>query len=423
MFIARSEARVRAARLAFVLLAALPAAGLVSWAAYLRSDAHRAAVEREWQTATGLPLAIGRVEHPRPGVIRAVDCLLPAGSDRPAFAVPLIELESSADEDRLRIDRLACDPAAASLFAAAARAWLMESLRFRRTCIVEVADFHWAGEPLPESPVDRPVAVPLRIECVVRDDSRAVRAVRRGTGGDEVRIVRHLRQGPADALDRFEIDAVCSEPVPLAVLATAGGISPDVATVAAAAARVAGELHAVREGGRWRGTAHGRVTGLDLAPLAALVGSRAAGTAALEVARLEWDHSRLQHGLIEAFTGPGWIDGRLFDRLVLATGARPGAASENTTEAGRSFDAAACLATVGEHGVQFLPTPRLPAALAVRASGIVLAPPTAPVPGDRIAWMLTAPGTAFGPSAGPGAWLMSVLPPPAPLKTGSERHF
>ena len=163
MFIPRSLARIRAARTAFLLLAAVPTAAVIGWAAYLHSASHRTAIEREWQDGTGLPLTIGRIEHPRPGVIRAHDCILPATADRPAFVIPLVELESSADEDRLRLGRLTCDPAAASTLASLARAWIMDDVRFRRTCIVDVADFHWADEPIARPRDQPPTDVPLRI--------------------------------------------------------------------------------------------------------------------------------------------------------------------------------------------------------------------------------------------------------------------
>lgn len=416
MFIARSQARIRAARIAFLLLAALPTAVVVGWAAYVRSDAHRATVERAWQRATGLPLTIGRVDHPRPGVVRGHDCLLPATTERPAVAIPAIEVESSADEDRVRLGSLACDPAAASALAALARAWLMDHLRFDRTCIIDVKHFHWAGDP----PTPEPVG--LRIECVARAGSRAIRLVRRGEATDEVRIVRHVSAPAPGPDDRLEIDATCHMPIPLAVLTAAGGIQTDGHVASVAAARVGGELHAVREAGRWRGTAQGRMTDLDLAAVAAAIGGRAMGRATVDVTRLAWDDNRLNDGFVECAAGSGWVDGRLFDRIVLATGARPGPGVVGEAQA-REFDMAACLATVGPAGVQFLPAPRLPTALAVRDSAVVLAAPAAPVPGDRLAWMLTAPGTAFGPAEGPGAWLMSVLPPLAPLESGSGRQF
>lgn len=412
MFIARSQARIRVARIAFLLLAAIPTAVVVGWAGYVRSDAHRAAVERAWQRATGLPLTIGRIDHPRPGVIRGHDCLLPATTEWPAVAIPSIEVESSADEDRFRLGSLACDPAAASALAVLARAWLMDPLRFDRTCIIDVNDFHWGDEPTTLDPAG------LRIECVARAGSRAIRLVRRGDGDDEVRIVRHV----STPEDRLEIDATCLTPVPLAVLAAAGGMVADGRVASVAAASVSGELHAVRESGRWRGTAQARIADLDLSAIAASVGGQAMGRASVDVTRLVWDDNRIREGLVECATGSGWVDSRLFDRIVLATGARPGPGVVSEAQV-REFDTAACLATVGPAGVQFLPTPRLPAALAVRRAAVVLAAPAAPVPGDRLAWMLTAPGTAFGPAAGPGAWLMSVLPPLGPPESGSGRQF
>jgi hypothetical protein len=424
MFIARSLARIRAARMAFLLVVAIPTVVVVGWAGYRRSDGHRAAVERQWQAATGLPLVIGRIEHPRPGVIRACDCILPAAVDRPAFVIPLVELESSADEDRLRLGTLPCDPAAASVLAGLAHGWIMDDVRFRRTCIVEVADFRWTDEPPAESPHERPRGGPLRIECVVRDDSRAVRVVRRGDPTDEVRVVRLTTTDDGSPADRLEIDATCSTPIPLGVLLAASGAPPSVAAAKSGSARVSGELRAARRAGNWRGTAQGRIDEIELAALAEAVGSRGAGRATIDVARLAWEHGRLTEGLVECVAGSGWIDGRLFDRIVLATGARPGlAAGPLQADAVRSFDAAGCIATAGEQGVQFLPTPRLPLALAVWKGSVLLAPPSGPVPNDRLAWMLTAPGTAFGPAAGPGAWLMSVLPAPVPAAPGSGRQF
>ena len=117
MFVARSAARVRLARLAFLVLGLAPAAGLVAWAVHRRSDAHRAAVERRWQEAIGLPLVVGAVEHPRPGVLRGRECRLPAADGGPPIQLPLVEVESSADEDRIRVPTFTCDAAAATVIA------------------------------------------------------------------------------------------------------------------------------------------------------------------------------------------------------------------------------------------------------------------------------------------------------------------
>ncbi|MFM8415173.1 MAG: hypothetical protein ACKOCX_10660, partial [Planctomycetota bacterium] len=123
--------------------------------------------------------------------------------------------------------------------------------------------------------------------------------------------------------------------------------------------------------------------------------------------------------------GAGAIDGRLFDRIVLALAARPGPAARPLPPGGeRSFDAAACMVAVGPHGVQVMPTPRLPAGLAVQGGELLLVAPQAPAPADRVAWMLSAPGTAYAPAAGPGSWLISVLPDgTSPPQAGSGRQF
>ena len=189
MFVARSTPRIRRTRLVFVALGLAPTAALVAWAVHLRGEVHRAAVERRWQEAIGLPLTVERVEYPRPGVIRTHGCVLPAAGDRAAVELPLVEVESSADEDRVRIGRLGWDLGTAALAVDLARRWLDDPVRFRKACIIEVGDFNQTDSGRPE--VGPAVATPLRVECVVLDGTRAVRIVRRGPTTDEVRIVRH----------------------------------------------------------------------------------------------------------------------------------------------------------------------------------------------------------------------------------------
>jgi hypothetical protein len=425
MFVARSAARVRLARIAFLLLGLAPAAGLVAWAAHRRSDAHRAGIERRWQEAVGLPLTVGRVEHPRPGVVRGRDCVLPATPDRPAILLPLVEVESSADEDRIRVDRFACDTAAAAALTALARTWLADDVRFRRTCIVDVADFSWSTAAASSVDALPSPAVPLRVECVAGPAGRALRVVRRGTTEDELRVVREPASdaGGDTAFQALTITATCGEPIPLAVLAVAAGAGVQAAT-AAGTATVSGTLEATRGDAGWAGQARGRVAGVDLATAADAVGGRATGSAAVDVTRLAWSGGRVSDALFECLAGPGSLDGRLFDRIVLALGARPGPAAAPLPPGGeRGFDAAGCIVGVGRHGVQVMPTPRLPAGLATWQGEVLLAPPPAPVPGDRIAWLLSTPGTAYGPAIGPGSWLISVLPAVTPPPNASGRQF
>jgi len=425
MFVARSAARVRLVRITFLCLGLAPVAAVTAWGVHRRSDAHRAAVERRWQEAVGLPLTVGRVEHPRPGVIRGHDCVLPAAEGRPAIPLAVVEVESSADEDRIRLDRFSCDPAAVATLAAVAREWLADDVRFRRTCIVEVADFAWGPASGPSADSLPPPPVPLRVECVAGSASRALRIVRRGAVEDELRIVREpaADDGADPPIQTVTVSVTSSEPFPLAVLAVAAGAGLEAAS-ATAGAQVSGSLEARRTATGWEGEARGRIMGIDLAAAAAAVGGRATGEAAVEVTRLVWSGGRVTDALFECAAGSGSVDGRLFDRIVLALGARPGPAATPLPPGGdREFDVAGCFVSVGPHGVQILPTSRLPAGLATRQGGILLAPPATPVPGDRIAWMLSSPGTTFGPAAGPGSWLISVLPTTAPPTAGGGRQF
>ncbi len=424
MFVARSANRIRRARLAFLAAGLIPTVVLVGWAVHLRSDAHRATVERRWQESLGLPIAVGRIEHPRPGVIRAYDCVLPAAGSRPAVAVSVLEIESSADEDRLRLPWIAGDTGTAAVAIELAGRWLTDDLRFRRACIIDIARFSWGDAATRDGDDPGTPLHPLRIECVRHDGSRAIRIVRRGTTDDEFRIVRHPPSSP-DGTNTYQIDAVLRTPVPLAVVALTAGRPPSLA-VGGPQATVTGSIEARCTESGWQGDARGTLVGLDLATAAATLGDRAAGTATVEISRLAWNEGRLTDALLEAVAGEGWIDRRLFDRIVLALAARPGAAAARVppTEP-LVFDAAGCIVAIGPHGVQVQPSARVPTGLATTRGEILLAAPAGPVSSDRVAWLFSSPGTTFGPTAGPGAWLMSVLPPlvPQPAPTEDERRF
>ena len=421
MFVARSTARIRRARLVFLAAGLAPTLALLAWATYLHSGSHRAAVERRWQEAVGVPLSVGSVEYPRPGVIRARGCVVLAADDRPSIELPLLEIESSADEDRLRIARLGADTGTAAVAVDLARRWLDDAVRFRRAFIIEVADFSWA-EPtgLPDADATAASAVPLRVECVAIDGSRAIRIVRRGPSVDEVRIVKHPAADRGSAV-HFEIDATCVEPVPLSLIMRATGGGSRGPTTGKADAQVTGTLHAALTSSGWEGLASGRITGLDLAPAAAALGDRAEGTATVDISRLAWAEGRVSDALVECITTGGRIDRRLFDRVVLALAARPGPAAARVGPAEMlEFDAAACIVAVGPHGVQVQPNAKLPAGLATSRGEVLLAPPSGAVTADRVAWLFSSPGTTYGPTAGPGAWLMSVLPSSAPQPAATD---
>jgi len=430
MFIARSAARVRLARLGFLLLCLGPTAGLTAWAVHRRSEAHRAGLEQRWQEILGVPLTVTAVDHPRPGVIRLEGVSLPAADGGATLRLPLVELESSANEDRLRVPRINGDAAAAAVLTGLARDWLVDDLRFRRTCIIEVADFAWEGTPaasLEQAAGPTPSPATLRIECVARPEARALRIVHRAQATNEVRIVRGPRPdaGSEAGQPSITISATCSQPVPLDVVAVAAGL-PLPWSAACRDALVTGTLSADWTAAGWSGSARGSIRQLSLEAAAAAVGGRASGIADVNVSKLIWTNDRLSDGLFECTAGPGSVGGRLFDRFVMALGARPGSAARPLPPGGeRPFDLLACLVALGPHGVQILPTSRMPAAIAAHDREPLLLPPPSAAPNDRVAWLLSAPGTTFGPAAGPGAWLISVLPnaSEAPPKEGNPARF
>ena len=263
MFIERSAGRIRLARLTFVIVALLPCALLAAWAAARGSAGHREAVRVRWQQSIGLPLTIGAVEHPRPGVVRAHSCVIRTPTGRTLVEIPTVEVESAATEDRLRVDTARLDPQAALVLGGLVREWLRSDARHPRNCVIEAGDFAWTGCGRESGPTALPAAG-LRIECVAQGETRAVRIVCRPDGqegsgaGDEVRLVRTLDAGDREGRERFEVDGRLSHPQPLPAMAAVAGWSDGTADAAGSSATVAGEFHATHDAAGWSGTAPGR---------------------------------------------------------------------------------------------------------------------------------------------------------------------
>jgi hypothetical protein len=404
MFIARSSGRVRFARTAFVLAGLLPCAGLVAWAAHLRSAGHRESVRRAWAQAVGLPVGTAGIEYVRPGTIRARDVTLGAAAGGPVLAADAVEVETTATEVRVRLGSLRCDAAAARLLAGLAAEWLERGDRFPRDCVVEVADFDWqtaAGAAAPTA---------LRIECVAQGDARAVRVVRRwDDAGDELRLVRSTGpDAPADAA--WELEAACARPIPLEILAAVAGDTPVAALSLGATATVTGSLTASRGAGAWRGHTHGRVRGVDLTACTAALPGRASGAAELVVSGLDWEDGRLVTAAGELRAGPGRVEQRLLDALVSVAGCRPGVAFSGGGAADRGFTTAACGLAIDGRGIEVRGLDRGDGAVVMADQATVLHQPASAVPPDRIAWLLAPPTAVYVPSAGSGGWLLSILP-------------
>jgi hypothetical protein len=418
MFIERSAARIRSARMLFFLFGALPCAALVGWAVWLRSDGRRDTVRARWQEVVGLPLVIESVEQPRPGVVRARRCAILAADGSRLAELPEVELESSASEDRLRIAAIRCDADLGAVLASLGHEWLRRDVRFPRNCVVEIADFAWRTSDTAQPVVDATSVAGLRVECVAHEDSRAIRVVRQG---DEARIIRTPPSADTPE-ESIAFNAAWREPIPLAVLVAVVGGRVARAEGMGPVATVTGRVEARTSPAGSSGTARVRIEGVDLADCARIVDSQAAGRASLTVERLEWRRDRLAEAVISCEVGAGWVDGRLFDRFSVALGCRPGpAAVAGAVE--RSFDAAGMMCRLGADGLQISALPGMGGAIACARGGAVLQPPPAKVAVDRLAWMLAPPGTAFVPAEGPGAWLMSVLAPSvgdAPADQGSR---
>lgn len=431
MFIARSAAKIRGVRLAFLATCLLPCGLLVAWAVERRSDRHRAAIVAAVERAVGASVTVAAVEHLRPGVVRLRGCTIATGDGRAVLQLPAIEIEESASELRLRVERLVCDASAARWLAKFGWDWLEQDARFPRTCIVDVADLAWhvdaptaAGEPS----ADRVERRPLRVECVVRPQVRAIRCARPTVGGragdDLMRIVRSVAapEGTIPAA-QWEVDVAWLEPLPLAVAAAVLGTG-DLAV--GTQATVAGRLHAISRAGPWEGTATARLGGVDLAACGAAVGVRAAGLATVDIRRASWANDRLRDCDIECVAGPGRVEQRWLESVVATLGCQAGPAFQSLqAEPDRSFDHAGFLLSLNDRGCSIASPARLAGPLVIAAGLSVLDPPVAPVSADRLAWLLAAPQAVQVPSTGPGAWLMSRLPeaverPDVPR--GSERQ-
>lgn len=402
MFVERSARRIRFARVAFLVAGLAPCAAVVAWALHLRSDAHREAVRAAWQQAVGVNVAVEAVEHPRPGVVRGRDCRLTA-PDGGRLLLPAIEVETAPAEVRLRIDRIAGDEPAARLIGGLVAEWLGREARYPRDCVVEIGGCGWATGPDGES------GAGLRAECVSRGGSRAVRIVRMGGAPGSADEFRAVRTAAVDATDeRLEFDLACAEPLPLALVAAAiGRGDPGLG----AAACVSGTLHAIRAGMLGSGTFTGRITGIDLAACTRGMQARADGEAAVVVRRLAWSRGRIEDAEVECDMGRGRVEQRLLDGLVATVGCRPGPAYRTLTQApDRRIDAAGCLLRIDARGVEIASGGSLGGPLAVADGLSLVDPPAGVLPPERLAWLLAPAGAVFVPSAGPGAWLLDLMP-------------
>jgi len=435
MFVEQSAGRMRLVRMLFVLGGFVPCAGLVTLALWRSSDIHASAVRRGWEESLGVPLAIGSVEHLRPGAMRlhGLDVLAPSGEA--VISVHKLDVEMSANEVRLTLDRLECTPRAAALLAALASDWLRHPERFSRAWVVDVGAVEWFGDRANQNGTHRsarPATLRgvleaghsgLHAECVSSDGVRAVRVRRHPQAADEVRVrltgmagVSREAAAITGSPERLEVSASIEEPLPLAIVTAVAGAwtqspLPFGAGVFGSIARVRGTVEAVRENRAWSGELAGFVERIDLAACTSGLAYRASGEASVLIKKMSFSAGRLIAGDCNCSASAGRIGQEMLEAMKAHLGCRAGPAFVSLTrEQVRNFDDASCSLRIDERGM-VLRAPGDRDGAIIRQQGLsILEEPSANVGTERLAWLFSPPGLAPVPASAASAWLISVMP-------------
>jgi hypothetical protein len=276
--------------------------------------------------------------------------------------------------------------------------------------VVDVADFRWNGRPASPG-----AAAGLRLECVAANGGRAIRARRGGVGGAPVDEVR-LRKVPPDVgdrggvgppdVERFELEAQLSEPVPVGVVEALLGCETGSLPLGEEAA-VSGELAVRFEGDQCSGTAAVVLERVDLAVLSRHLPHRLSGEATVSCASLALAQGRVTSCDARVDVSRGRVAQRLLDAAVSLLGCRPGPAFRSLSgEETRAFDELAIGVKVTRSGIELRADPSRAGGLARVQGMAIIEEPRAPVPLDRLAWFLSSPGAAALPASRATAWLL-----------------
>lgn len=403
MFVAHHSGRTRLARRAFLVLGLLPAALLAGVGAWRHAAPHRRAIERALETALGVGLSAARVVHPRPGVVRLEDVVARLGAEEVA-ALSCVEVETTADEVRLRASGLEATPRAAALAARLARDWLREPHRFRRNVVVE-CEGAWreAGNAAGAGP-----RLALRGECVAAGNGRAIRLCSSPDDGDEL-VVQAFGATDADPA-RIEIQATLARPVAIGLVAAVLD-RPAIAERLGRGSTVAGRWALVLAEGGLRGTLEGTLGDIDLAACTAGLPVAAEGHVRVDVASASLAGGRLVAADGVVVGGAGLVDRAALDVLLGVVGARPGPAWGGVGAARRvPYDSLEARVTLDVAGLRF--GGGSPAGLLSVGGRALLEAPSQPLPVDRLAWALSPGATRAVPATESSAWILSVLPLP-----------
>jgi hypothetical protein len=418
MFIERSSARIRTVRTLFVLLGLVPCAGLCGWAVLRHSSFHRRAIELRCEQAFGMPVRIGRVEHVRPDALRLHGCELVAADGEAVVTAPVVDLESSPTEVRLRVGRIACSPRLARAATDLVHQWLGQPARFPLDCVVDVGELSWLATTTSPAPGKDGIGrfLGLRIECVAAEGGRAVRLSGGGSADgaartDELRVLTTTAAATAagpPAL-RVEVTGALATPVPVAILEACLGCDAGALSCGADAV-VSGRIDSTCEGGRWSGTAAGRIEGIDLAAASAWLPHRMSGEASLAIERIDWARGRIAGCDCRLVATRGVVEQPLLDALVTGLGCRPGPEYRTAIgERSRAFDQVACRLRIGPSGVDLRADSGARAAIAVVRGGAILEEPAAAVPLERVAWLLSPPTSVAVPASQATRWLLGAF--------------
>jgi hypothetical protein len=415
MFIEQSAHRVRLVRLLFVVAGLLPCGVLVGLAAWRHSARHVEAVERECEALLGMPLEIDTIAHLRPGAMRLGNVRVLAAAGEPLFTLPSIDVETSATEIRIAVQRLECTPQVLAVLVDLAAAWLGEPERFAKAWVCDVGDVTW--------PVGRGAARSARpsgihAEGALAGGARAVRVRREPPGGDEIRVQSLPAVATGDSsgggIDgrRLELHAVVAEPLPAAVVGGLMGLPATVAAAIGPEAAVQGRVDAVHESGRWSGELSGSIARIDLATGTARALHRMSGEADLEIGSLLFDRSRLTRCELNLVALSGRVPQECLNAVVGVLGLRAGPAFRSlASEPMRSYDDIACRVRIDGRGIAIRAAGDRAGAV-MRAQGLaILEEPVDPVPTERLAWLLSPRGREAVPASDTSAWLIERLLP------------
>lgn len=393
MFIEQSVARRRVVRLLFVAVGLLPCVALAGVAWWRQSAGHAAAIAREAAAHLGVSVTIDRVVHPRPGVMRLTGVAVGG-----VLAVPVVEVESTAAEVRLRVPGIDCSPAGARLLGGMVGEWLARAARYPRSWVVDVGEVAWLA-----ADERRISAGGWHVECVAADESRAVRLRREPATTEEIR----LRRG----VGGLAVEATLSEGVPVSIVAALAAGGEEWADAIGPHAVVRGTMQAVHAADGWTGKATGAIDDIELAAAFPGGGRRLQGEATLAVTALEFAAGRLDRCDLELASAGGAIAQDVLDGLVSSLGCRPGPAYRALAgDSVRRFDKLSCRVLLDAGGLRLGASAGPGSAIVTSQGLVVLEESPAPVPATRLAWLLSPAGSPPVPASAASGWLISVLP-------------